>query len=350
MKTLKTKQIVYVAFCIILFFNSNNTKAQNYRNPKAYIYDFVKNETFVKESLTEYSYSIVNISTDGRIQNTLDRIYLKLENINTILLKNDKGVNGDLELRDAFIKLNVKTISLLKNKSLVLNDYSYQSSLDYVDILKNFAFKENEITDYYRGLISYENNKKLFALKYKINLINNPSKKNMFEYNAYQNIIYYEMNVLDEKLMTLLKEKNVDKVNECMKYIEKVSEECFRKTDSYKNDFKDTSLNNANIEFTTFILQQKETLLPLYFEYIKSFDALQILKRKMEKDNKSVSLEEYNLNVRNYNNAKNTYFDKLNTIQNNKRNLIAAWTITNGTFLKNNSEFESKYDKITSLD
>jgi len=197
LKTLKTKQIVYVAFCIILFFNSNNTKAQNYRNPKAYIYDFVKNETFVKESLTEYSYSIVNISTDGRIQNTLDRIYLKLENINTILLKNDKGVNGDLELRDAFIKLNVKTISLLKNKSLVLNDYSYQSSLDYVDILKNFAFKENEITDYYRGLISYENNKKLFALKYKINLINNPSKKNMFEYNAYQNIIYYEMNVLD---------------------------------------------------------------------------------------------------------------------------------------------------------
>ncbi len=324
--------------------------AQNYRNPKAYINDFVKNELFVKESLAEYSSSIMNISSDARIQATLDKIYAKLDNVNNILIKNDKGVFGDTELRDSFIKLNAKTISLLKNKSLILNDYSYQSSLDYADIFKNFIYKENEITDYYRGLIAYENNKRHFALKYKINLKNNATKKNIFEYNAYQNIIYYEMNVLDEKLMTLLKEKNSAKVSECMKYIAKVAEEGYKKTESYKNDFKDTSLNNANIAFITFILGQKETLLPFYYEYVKSSEAFQIVKTKIEKDNKSVSLEEYNSQVRKFNNAKNVFFDTLYTIQNTKSELIASWTITNGTFLKNNSEFENKYEKLTSVD
>lgn len=348
MKTLKRKPIAIASF-LMLFFINNIGIAQNYRNPKAYINDFIKNETFVKESLSEYSSSIMNISSDIRIQATLDKIYAKLENVNIILMRNDKGVFGDTELRDSFIHLNSKTISLLKNKSLVLNDYTYQSSLDYADILKNFNFKENEITDYYRGLIAYENNKRSFALKYKINLKNNAVKKNIFEYNAYQNVIYYEMNVLDEKLMTLLKDKNIDKVNECMHYIAKFAEEGYKKTDSYKNDFKDTSLNNANIAFITFILQQKETLLPFYFDYIKSFKALQIVKTKIEKDNKSVSLDEYNTDVRKYNNAKNLFFDTLYTIQNSKQELIKSWTITNGTFLKNNSEFE-KYEKLTSLD
>lgn len=335
---------------LVLFLINNISIAQNYRNPKAYINDFVKNELFVKESLAEYSSSIINISSDTRVQATLDKIYAKLENINIILMKNDKGVFGDTQLRDAFIKLNAKTVSLLRNKSLILNDYTYQSSLDYEAIFKNFVFKENEITDYYRGLIAYENQKRVFALKYKINLKNNATKKNMFEYNAYQNIIYYEMNVLDEKLMALLKEKNSAKVSECMKYIAKVAEEGYIKTDSYKNDFKDTSLNNANIAFIKFIYGQKETLLPFYYEYVKSSESLQLVKAKIEKDNKSVSLDEYNSEVRKYNNAKNAFFDTLYTIQNSKQELIASWTITNGTFLKNNSEFENKYEKLTSVD
>jgi len=349
LKTIKRNPIVIASF-LILFFINTISLAQNYRNPKAYINDFVKNELFVKESLAEYSSSIINISSDIRIQATLDKIYAKLENINKILIKNDKGVFGDTELRDAFIQLNAKTITLLRNKSLILNDYTYQSSLSYADIFKNFISKENEITDYYRSLIAYENNKRHFALKYNINLKNNAVKKNLFEYNAYQNIIYYEMNVLDEKLMALLKEKNIAKVSECMKYIEKVGEEGLRKTDSYKNDFKDTSLNNANVEFINFILQQKESLLPLYNDYIKSEEALQIVKIKIERDNKSVSIEEYNSNVRKFNNAKNVYFDTLYTIQNSKNELIKSWTVTNGNFLKNNSEFESKYEKLSSLD
>lgn len=325
---------------------NNMSIAQNYRNPKAYINDFVKNEIFAKESLAEYSASIVNISSDTRVQATLDKIYSKLENINTILIKNDKGVFGDTELRDAFIQLNTKTISLLRNKSLILNDYAFQSALDYSDIFKNFVYKENEITDYYKGIIAYENTKRHFALKYKINLKSNAVKKNIFEYNAYQNIIYYEMNVLDEKLMTLLKEKNIEKVNECMRYITKVAEEGYRKTDSYRNDFKDTSLNNANFEYITFIVKQKETLLPFYFDYINLYESLQVAK----KASNSISLEEYNLTVRKYNNAKNIFFDTLYTVQNNKSELIKAWTLTNGTFLKNNSEFENKFQSLTNLD
>jgi len=349
LKTIKRKPIVIVSFLVIFFIN-NIGIAQNYRNPKAYINDFVKNELFVKESLAEYSTSIMNISSNDRIQATLDKIYSKLENINIILMKNDKGVFGDTQLRDSFIQMNSRTVALLKNKSLVLNDYSYQSALDYTEIFKNFVYKENEITDYYRSLIAYENNKRLFALKYKINLKNNANKKNIFEYNAYQNIIYYEMNVLDEKLMTLIKEKNSAKVSECMKYIAKVAEEGYKKTDSYKNDFKDTSLNNANIAFITFILGQKETLLPFYYDYVKCSESFQIVKTKIEKDNKSVSLEEYNSEVRKYNNAKNLFFDTLYTIQNTKRDLIKSWTITNGNFLKYNSEFENKYEKLTNLD
>lgn len=349
MKTLKRKPIVVATF-VILFFVSNTSIAQNYRNPKAYINDFVKNEVFAKEALAEYSSSIMNVSSDLRIQATLDKIYNKLENINVILMKNDKGVFGDTELRDSFIYLNAKTVSLLRSKSLILNDYTVQSALDYADIFKNFAYKENEITDYYKSIIAYENNKRLFGLKYKINLKNNAVKKNIFEYNAYQNIIYYEMNVLDEKLMALLKDKNIEKVNECMKYITKVGEEGYRKTDSYKNDFKDTSLNNANIEFITFILKQKETLLPFYSDYIKTFEILQLAKSKMEKDRKSISLDDYNLAVRNYNNAKNSFFDTQYTIQNSKNELLKAWTITNGAFLKNNTDFENKLDKVTNVD
>ena len=83
-----------------------------------------KNELFVKESLMEYSLAIMDASSDVRIETTLEKIYNKLENINLNLLKNDIGIGDnnskDTGLRDAFIKLNVKTITLLKNKSLKL--------------------------------------------------------------------------------------------------------------------------------------------------------------------------------------------------------------------------------------
>jgi len=323
--------------------------SQNYRNAKAYIGDFGKNELYVKESLMEYSTTIIDASPEARVQNTMERIYTKLENINTNLLKNDIGFDGDLVLRDAFIKLNNKTILLLRNKSIKLNDYSLQSGLGYHDIFKNFANKEDEIAKYYAEILAYENTKKEFGLKYKIN-IRNYNKKNVFEYNAYQNLIFYKLNVLDDKLIQYLKFKDIDKVNECMDFITSVGKESLLKTELYKDDFKDTSQNDTNIEFINFIMSQKDLLLPFYSEYIKASAELQKAKVNFVENNETMSVEEYNIEVKKYNKAKNDFFDNLYTIQLKKKELLDRWFFTNSDFLKRNIEFENLYDKFTNVD
>lgn len=327
-----------------------NGNAQNYRNPKAYINDFGRNELCVNETLAEYSAAIVNHDADIRLRSTLERIYSKLEGVNTILLKNDKGLEGDTELRDAFIKLNSRTITLLKNKSLILNDYAAQSVLDYPVMLKNFSVKENEMTNYYKGLIVYEDSKREFAKKYGINLKNTTASKNVFEYNAYQNLIFYKLNVLDDKLMKLLKDKNIDKVLECFAHMAAIGTDGYKKTELYKGDFRDTSLNNANVEFISFMLKQKEVLLTPYTNYVKAFEDLQKTKAKFEKDNNSISLESYNVEVRNYNKLKNLFFDTLYNLQLSKKRVLDSWYVTNSNFLKNNTEFDDLHEKYTNID
>lgn len=341
---------VYYKFCFIVFFCIySNANAQNYRNAKAYINDFGKNELFVKESLMEYSTAIIDASPDDRIQNTLERIYLKLEDINVNLMKNDHGVNNDVVLRDAFIKLNNKTITLLKNKSLKLNDYNAQSGLDYSEIFKNFSYKESEISKYYAEILGYESIKKEFGLKYNIN-IRNYSKRNVFEYNAYQNLIFYKLNVLDDKLVQLLKYRKADDVIECVNFITSVSQESLIKTDLFKDDFTDTSLNDANIELINFMLSQNEKLLPLYKEYITVYEDFQKIKAKFLETNEVIKIEDYNAEVRRYNLVKNTFFDALLEIQVKKKELLKRWYFTNSQFLKNNIEFENLYEKFTNVD
>lgn len=349
MKTINIKSILIITFLITSFFNLDVTMAQDYRNARAYISDFGKNELFVKESLMEYSTSIIDASPDDRIQNTLERIYLKLENINQILYKNDKGIYGDTDLREAFIKLNNKTIILLRNKSLKLNDYKIQSALDYSDIFKNFAYKETEITRYYLDILSYESSKRQFGLKYNI-IIRAFNKMNVFEYNAYQNLIFYKLNVFDDKLIMLLKEKDINKVNECMDHMVSIGEESYQKTEEYKDDFTDTSLNDANIEFIRFMLKQKEDILPSYYEFVKVADEFHKYKSKFVEDNDIISVDEYNIEVRKYNKAKNLFYDTLYDIQIRKRALLDAWYKTNSSFLKNNIEFENLYEKFSNLD
>jgi hypothetical protein len=335
---------------IFVFLDGN---AQEYRNARAYINDFGKNELFVKESLMEYSSAIIDASPDIRIENTLEKIYTKLEDMNINLLKNDVGIgeknNKDTELRDAFIKLNTKTITLLKNKSLKLNDYSIQSGLDYSEIYKNFSYKESEIAKYYMEILNYESIKKDFGLKYKI-LIRNYNKRNVFEYNAYQNLIFYKINVLDDKLIQLLKYKSIEDVNECINFITNIAQESLIKTDIYKDDFTDTSLNNINIEFIDFILKQNEKLKPLYQEYITITLDFQKIKSKFLETNTQIKIEDYNAEVRRYNNAKNLFFDELYRNQINKNEILKRWYYTNSLFLKNNIEFENLYEKFTNLD
>lgn len=336
-------------FLLILILLCETTIAQDYRNARAYINDFGKNELFVKESLMEYSTAIIDASPDSRVQNTLERIYTKLEDINANLLKNDIGINGDYDLRDAFIKLNNKTITLLKNKSLKLNDYRAQSGLEYSEIYKNFAYKEMEISKYYSEILNYESAKKEFGLKYKIH-IRNYNKKNVFEYNAYENLIFYKINVLDEKLSQLLKYKNANDVSECINFMSNIVEESLIKTDIYKDDFTDTSLNDANIEFVNFIKLQNETLLPLFQQYLTVSEDFQKIKATFLLGNSTIKTEDYNSEVRRYNEIKNTFFNNLYDIQTKKAELIKRWYITNSNFLKNNIQFEDLYEKFTSVD
>jgi hypothetical protein len=120
LSTTNLKSVYYGLLFLGFLFSYQTGTSQNYRNAKAYITDFGRNELFVKESLMEYSTSIIDASPDDRVQTTLERIYKKLEDVNENLTKNDRGVYGDTDLRDAFIKLNNKTITLLKNKSFRL--------------------------------------------------------------------------------------------------------------------------------------------------------------------------------------------------------------------------------------
>ncbi len=341
-------------FVFILILLCETTLAQDYRNAKAYINDFGKNELFVKESLMEYSTAIIDASPDARVQSTLERIYSKLEDINVNLLKNDIGISNDkgvrdTDLRDAFIKLNNKTITLLKNKSLKLNDYRVQSGLDYSEIFKNFSYKESEISKYYAEILNYESSKRDFGLKYNI-LIRNYNKRNVFEYDAYQNLIFYKLNVLDDKLIQLFKYRNTDDVVECINFMTSVAEESLIKTDLYKDDFLDKSLNDINIEFINFMVKQNETLLPLYQQYITVYEDFQKIKSKFLESNEVIKVEDYNNEVRRYNDVKNKFFDTLYENQIKKSELLKRWYFVNSDFLKRNIEFENLYDKFTSND
>ena len=339
--------LFWFVFLFLLF--CETSIAQEYRNAKAYINDFGKNELFMKESLMEYSTAIIDASPDSRVQNTLERIYTKLEDINVNLLKNDIGVSGDMDLRDSFIKLNNKTITQLKNKSLKLNDYSVQSGLDYSEIYKNFSYKESEITKYYSEIIAYETAKRDFGLKYKI-LIRSFNKRNVFEYDAYQNLIFYKLNVLDDKLIQLFKYRNTNDIQECINFITNVANESLIKTDIYKDDFADKSLNDINIEFINFMLVQNETLLPLYQQYVSVYEDFQKIKTKFLETNELIKVEDYNNEVKRYNDVKNKFFDSLYEIQFKKKELLKRWYVTNSDFLKRNIEFEDLYEKFTNLD
>jgi hypothetical protein len=272
-----------------------------------------------------------------------------LESLNENLLRNDIGIDGDTGLRDAFIQLNQKTVALLKNKSLKLNDYTFQSGLPYAEIFKNYAYKEQEIAHYYAQILRYEQSKKEFGLKYNIT-IRHYNKRNVFEYNAYQNLVFYKINILDDKLIQLLKNRNIEQVSECIHYMNTISQELKAKTIAYKNDYEDQSLIEANLEFLQFISKQNEIIFPLYQEYVAVYDTLQNTKKNFLEQNDNSNVEVYNAEVVRFNQIKNTFFDTLYDLQVKKSDLVNRWYVTNSLFLKNNIEFEDLYDKFTTTD
>ena len=312
--------------------------SQNYRNPKAYIKDFGKNELHIKEALIEYSSTIIKLSTDSRAKQTFDELNNKLNKINDNLIINDKGFKGDTELRDAFLRLNNNTITLIKNNTFKLNDFVEQSHLETSEILKNLTNKELEIKRYYSEIIDYENIKREFGEKYNIRIRYN-NQKSPLEYNAYQSLIFYKINVLDEKLFKLLMTDNIQEIEKCMNTLKLIYAESLVKTKFYKDEYDYATLNEATIDLITFIVQQNNILVNLYKDYQISLNIITENMNKLEDDNNSV--------LENYTKNKNLYDETFYNIQTLKEKLITRWYNANHTFLKRNLKFANSYESFT---
>jgi hypothetical protein len=344
----KSNLLIQVCLFLLVGLLPTNSNSQNYRTIEAYMDDFAKNELFVKKSLMDYSVSIVESQLYSRTKVTAIRIIEKLENINTILMSTNKGFEGNTLLRDSFIKLNQKTIDCLKNGSLVLNDYDYQSTLSLPEIGEKLAAKESHLIAYYQELKKYEQDKINFAKCYKVNLKNSKSK-NILEYNAYQNILFYKMNVMDEKLTYVINAKDKKGFLDCLNMITITCEEVIAKTSEYRSEYKDTSLNDANIEYANFIAGQRKKLSDLFIAYLDEHNTLQILKNSKQSET-SESVVTYNNTVKKYNTKKNLFYLVYNDIQITKVKMYDSWLTTNSTFLKNNSQFDSLYERYAYYD
>ena len=338
------KNNLLIMICLVLFGLVPTTlHSQDYRFINAYMDDFGKNEMFVKKSLMDYSASIVETQLASRSKATAGKIIEKLEDINSNLRNNNKGFENNTMLRDSFIKMNQKTIESLLNGSLILNDYDYQSTLSLTEIGVNFNQKEKNLASYFQELKDYEKTKKAFGTKYNMNF-KSPTGKNVLEYNANQNMLFYKINVIDQKLTSVIVAKDKKGFLECLNSIAVMHEAMIVKTNQYKDNFKDNTLNVANIKYSDFINGQKAKFANLFNEYVDEYNALQALKNSSTQQTNE-TIANYNTVVRSYNAKKNSFYEVYNTIQTAKKVLYDSWFVTNGTFLKNNGEFENIHDK-----
>jgi RNAse (barnase) inhibitor barstar len=340
--TLKTntRNILKTAVCTLLLLPTISF-SQQYRTAIAYIDDFGKNELFVKKSLIDYSETIIEDHLQSRSQVTSGRIIEKLKRINLILAKNDKGFEKNTKLRDSFLKLNNYTIDCLTNGSLILNDYETQTALPLEKILVNLNLKETSLRNYFEELKNFEKIKKEFGNTYNV-YINTMEEKNLFEYNAYQNFLFYKVNILDRKLLTYIYNKDEKGFYNCLKTIKETNKEVISKTNQLSNLYADKSLNNANIEYSKFIYVENINLIPLFDDFI------------LASNNKSNS-RDMNLDTKNnystiYNLKKDNLFDVLEKIQEKKKVLYYRWFNINSKFLKNNMQFDNIYEAYTTND
>lgn len=148
---------------------------------------------------------------------------------------------------------------------------------------------------------------------------------------------------MDEKLTSVVAAKDKKGFSDCMDMITLLHQEIINKTSEYKNEFKDNSLNDANIEYANFIAGQNEKLGSLFNEYVNQYNTLQELKKSQPETPEAIAT--YNNAVREYNNKKNSFYTVYNTLQLNKDKMYNEWLVTNSTFLKNNGQFDSIYDK-----
>lgn len=341
-----------LALCFTLFFlflqmftYAQKNDTPEYRALTAYIDDFAKNELYIKKALIEYSNTIVENQLENRTKSTALRIIEKLKNINSIIKKNDQGYKKNTLLRDSFIKMNEKTIECMSNGTLIMNDYVSQSQLSVTEINKNLKQRELNLKSYFDELKAFEKSKKEFGKMNNIN-IKNFSGTNILEYNAFQNILFYKINVLDEKLNATIFNINNDDFNETITAIENTYKEVVLKTTQYKTIVKDNSLNNENVNYSNFIFTQKKKVIPLFNDFANENKILKKLKTTTDSNsNESITL--YNQTVKSYNLKKNKLFDMMETIQANKKVMYDKWFAVNRTFLKNNIKIDDIYESYT---
>lgn len=338
--------LAQVGFFLFVGLLPSSLQSQNYRNIDAYMEDFGKNEMFIKKALMDYTITIVESHLDSRSKTTASRIVDKITNINNVLRRTDKGFEGNTMLRDSFIKMNDLTIQSLNNGSLILNDYEYQSNLSLPEIGENLNNKEAAMMAYYKGLQEYEQTKKAFGANFKLHF-KKPVGKNILEYNAMQNILFYKINVMDEKLTKVVTAVDKKGFDECMNMIAVMHEDIMAKTAANKNYFKDNSLNQANIEYANLIKNQGAQLSTLFSEYATAYENLQQLKKSAnaEAPETAESVAVYNETVRDYNNKKNLFYAVFNDVQKTKDASYDRWLAVNANFLKNNGEFENLHDR-----
>jgi len=87
------------------------------------------------------------------------------------------------------------------------------------------------------------------------------SGNNIFEYNAYENILFYKINVINAKINASINQINCNDFTEAMSALDAIYEETTTKTNAYKNNCADVSLNNATLAYCNFIYNQKTKLL-----------------------------------------------------------------------------------------
>lgn len=339
---MSTKLFLKSLLSITLLSCSVNSFSQNYRNARAYLNDFAQNEIFINSAMMEYTKSIAFMDSEKRVTTTSKELFNQLDKLNIILINHDKGFDGDVSLRDALKNLNKTVIDFFKNSSLSLKDYKEQSKLSLNKIEENFKLKEEEINNLYAAFLIYEQTKEDFGEKFNVP-INNFEGKNVFEYNAQQNFIFYKINVVDEKLLVAIDNKNLEEIKKCTDLIQKICDESKGKTTYYKDYFKDNSLNNANINLIDFYTNQNKLIATPAEEFFTFYEKFQITKYKFNEDESFMSVEEYNKQVRHYNELKNKFYNTLYSVNLQKNDLIKNWSNTNSAFLKNNIDFE-KYN------
>ncbi|UPT69650.1 MAG: hypothetical protein M0D53_10790 [Flavobacterium sp. JAD_PAG50586_2] len=335
-----------VCFILLVGFLPSSLQSQNYRSIEAYMEDFGKNEMFIKKALMDYTVTIVESHLESRSRATASKIIDKINNINSVLKRTDKGFEGNTLLRDSFIKINDLTIQSLNDGSLILNDYDYQSSLSLAEIGENLNRKEAAMMAYYKGLQDYEQAKKTFGANFKLHF-KKPVGKNILEYNATQNILFYKINVMDEKLTKVVAAMDKKGFDDCMNMIALMHQDIMEKTAANRNYFKDNSLNQANVDYANLINNQGTQLSALFNDYTTSYENLQQLKKSTnaEAPDTAESVAVYNESVRDYNNKKNLFYAVFNDIQKTKDASYDQWLAVNANFLKNNGQFDNLHDR-----